>query len=262
MEKKYREVTFEECRMRSRYCFSIRYLQSAYFFCKQGYDIEKTFLETNNLTQEIRNHHFAYVSNALLSSVSFLEATINELFANASEYPPEWNVITQDQNKKIIELFQKMWALDIPRTAHYPIVKKYEIALALAGKTTFDTGMPPYQNTKSVIQLRNYLMHYEPEWIEVQPGIGNIANEHKLKKILKGKFSENPLAYKTEPFSRKNVLDMDVLNGRLKIVLHSPTNFFKTLRYRLLTNHLKKKLLQDSLAQTPHDCPVFAALHK
>lgn len=229
--------------MRSRYCFSIRYLQSAYFFCKQGYDIEKTFLETNNLTQEIRNHHFAYVSNALLSSVSFLEATINELFANASEYPPEWNVITQDQNKKIIELFQKMWALDIPRTAHYPIVKKYEIALALAGKTTFDTGMPPYQNTKSVIQLRNYLMHYEPEWIEVQPGIGNIANEHKLKKILKGKFSENPLAYKTEPFFPQKCIGHGCAEWAIENCIAFTDEFFQNLEISSPYESLKEKII-------------------
>ena len=93
-----------------------------------------------------------------------------------------------------------MWILGIPKTAHYSILKKYEIALTLTGKSSFDKGSNPAQNIASLIQLRNYLMHFEPEWIEIQPGIGKNGVEHKFSKMLKGKFAENPMAQKGDSF--------------------------------------------------------------
>lgn len=55
-----------------------------------------------------------------------------------------------------------MWKLGVPRTESYPILKKYEIAVALAEKKTLDRGDLVYQNASLLVWLRNALIHYEP----------------------------------------------------------------------------------------------------
>ncbi len=54
---------------------------------------------------------------------------------------------------------------DFPRTASYPILDKYEIALELNGMDPISNSSNPYQDVKLLVDLRNSLIHYEPETI-------------------------------------------------------------------------------------------------
>jgi hypothetical protein len=84
--------------------------------------------------------------------VSFLEAMINEFFADAtvehSEYPK-----SLDSNTKT--LIAVMWKKGIPRTARYSILEKFDIALILTRKPAFDHGKPPVQMLRL---LSNYVI--------------------------------------------------------------------------------------------------------
>jgi len=73
----------------------------------------------------------------------FFEATINEIFCDTIDSPDSLKALSKEK----IHLLSNMWNLHLPRSASYPIMDKYQIALILL-----------------LIQLWNALMHYEPAW--------------------------------------------------------------------------------------------------
>ena len=121
--------------------FSIQHIQSAALFARHTYDVEKNY--DGIFSEKLFSQHSAYVTAAILSSVFFLEATINELFAD-----------TVDTNHGMVDkltpltknLMAQMWKLEVPRTASFNILQKYQIALTLAQKPLFDSGTQPYQD--------------------------------------------------------------------------------------------------------------------
>jgi hypothetical protein len=67
-----------------------------------------------------------------------------------------------------------------------PVLGKYQSALRLAGVEPFDDGRAPFQDVESLVKLRDALVHYKPEWhnVESQP-------HHKREARLRGKFPLN-----------------------------------------------------------------------
>jgi len=65
--------------------------------------------------------HQATVTASLFMAVSFLEATVNELFADAADEAPgrSW------ANLSVRDLLGRMWRNGVPRTASYSILDKY-----------------------------------------------------------------------------------------------------------------------------------------
>jgi hypothetical protein len=65
-------------------------------------------------------------------------------------------------------------------------LEKFEFALLLSEKQGINKGATPYQDVKIVVELRNALVHFKPEW-DTQ------ADRHqKLSKKLKSKFRPSP----------------------------------------------------------------------
>jgi hypothetical protein len=80
------------------------------------------------------------------------------------------------------ELLDKLWE----KFEMKPILEKFEFALTLSGKPTLDRGAKAYQHAAAMIDLRNALTHFKPEWT-------NEAVAHaKLSKRLKGLFTLSP----------------------------------------------------------------------
>jgi hypothetical protein len=66
------------------------------------------------------------------------------------------------------------------------ILEKFEFALLLGEKPSINKGAAPYQDVKIVIDLRNALVHFKPEW-DTQ------ADRHlKLSRKLQNKFHPSP----------------------------------------------------------------------
>src|SRR3546814_9894743 len=96
--------------------------------------------------------------SSVIVSTAFLEATINELFSDCADaHSTERIAALQTKH-----LMGRLWEKGIPRTAAYPILDKYEIALELNDKSPIDSGTNPYQDVKLLVELRNALIHYEP----------------------------------------------------------------------------------------------------
>src|SRR3546814_10041319 len=102
-------------------------------------------------------------------------------------------------------LMGRLWEKGIPRTAAYPILDKYEIALELNDKSPIDSGTNPYQDVKLLVELRNALIHYEPETIVGHSG-HEVPKLHKFQKRFAGKFDANPLTGAGNPFSPDKIL--------------------------------------------------------
>jgi hypothetical protein len=174
-----------------RFYYSHYHLTAAAFFARQSAQIERNNPSGDAGSFEDLLQHRAYVTGCIFSSVSFLEAQINEVFTDASEDKRDFIHPLGDR----IFLFAEMWRLEVPRTASFPILKKYEIALALAQKDSFDRGDVIYQDTKLLIKLRNALIHYEP-----LSSTGSAKASRDEEERFRGKFILNPLTGSKTPF--------------------------------------------------------------
>ena len=63
--------------------------------------------------------HRAYVTASVFAAVSFLEATINELFADAADGN---TALSEKLEPAAMELLSRMWVLGVPKTASYSIL--------------------------------------------------------------------------------------------------------------------------------------------
>lgn len=174
-----------------RFYFSHYHIQAAALFARRSAKLEKEHGGKNVTTSEVFSEHRAYVTGAILSAVSFLEAEINEIFADAADDQREHI----HQLGDVIFLLSRMWSLGVPKTASYPVLDKYLIALALADRPGFDKGAAPYQDVRLLIKLRNALVHFEPEYTA-----RDASGSRRLEQNLRGRFPLNPLTGSRTPF--------------------------------------------------------------
>jgi hypothetical protein len=136
--------------------------------------------EVGNLECEHKSQPFGefwesilHVATAcVLTAVASLEAYANELFSDRVKIFPGYSQ----------ELLHNLWETYEQK----PILAKFEFALLLLNKPQLDRGAPPYQNIKVLVDLRNALIHFKPEW-------ENEADEHqKISAKLVRKIEGSP----------------------------------------------------------------------
>lgn len=167
------------------------YLRSAFYFAGRADAIERSppsdgFLRTTA--------HSSYANFAVIAAVSALEASINEWFTDKSDHG-------STLKRGPLPRVSRFWELGIPRTASYQILQKYQVALALIDKPSLDEATEPFQSARLLVELRNWLIHYEPtmepvpsaEWM-------SLHKPHKLERKLRGKFPMNALSQPNVPF--------------------------------------------------------------
>lgn len=167
------------------------YLKAALFLGEQAKRLEEDPPESAFAWSTI---HHSLVTGSLLNSACALEATINEWFSFADE-------IAEAEANGGVKRLQRLWSLGIPRTASFQILQKYQVGLALIGKPEFAEGEEPFQSARLLVDLRNWLVHYEPTWepMAVHEDGGEYP-PHKLVRRLRGKFPLNPLSQPHVPF--------------------------------------------------------------
>ena len=85
MDKIPLEVQGEESAIRFRDCFSVRYLQSAALLCRLAFAIEQEYREAGESRQISSSGTRPSPSTRFSPAVSFLESTVNELHADATD---------------------------------------------------------------------------------------------------------------------------------------------------------------------------------
>jgi hypothetical protein len=128
--------------------------------------------------------HRSYVTNAVLSAVAFLEATVNELLQDVTDKVPTY---IESLGQDCSSLLTRLQEVEVGGVRKWTILDKYQMVLLCSGNDPFERGATLYQNAKMVIRLRNALTHFNPE----TQGPDSLS---KLSAGLKSKrFPLNPL---------------------------------------------------------------------
>jgi len=182
----------EEVTVKSRLYLSLQHIQSACLFARRSGQIEKEY--DGNFSTELLTEYWAYVTASIFTAVSFLEATINELFADAEE---KYSENPLDSNTKA--LMADKWK-SISEKRRTTMMDKFDIALTVAGKPIFNPEEKPAQDVVLIVKLRNSLIHYYPEWMNDGTTASMITTKKKFIKGLIRKFPTSPLMSKNNPF--------------------------------------------------------------
>ncbi|OMF16589.1 hypothetical protein BK131_00905 [Paenibacillus amylolyticus] len=204
--------------------FSFNQIQSAVFLARSALEVAKNKNNSNDVVTRIQ--YESYVTGALLCTVGYLEATINEFFSNIKD--ENYNNNKRLKPKKR-ELINSMWELGIPKTAKYSILEKYQIALTLADKSPFKKGVSPYQDVYLLIQVRNAITHYEPEWVKTESEFPEKITEQALEKKLKNKFGLNSFANSPDPFFPDKCLSYEFIKWGIHSSMKLTEMFFEEL---------------------------------
>jgi hypothetical protein len=200
MDKIPLEEEGSESAIRFRDCFSVRYIQSAALLCRLAFAIEQEYLKGGPLQPDAQLRHEAFTLNAVLSSVSFLESTINELHADATD--EEYSAIDETHGT-LLRTIGRQWH-NTKNFDRAPMFTKYQTILAIAGQPGFDEGDQAFANVRILTEIRNHLLHYTREWVVVGSrharGQEPESTADYFEKVLAKKFATNPLAGKNVPF--------------------------------------------------------------
>ena len=147
---------------------SHRHLSTAARFSRAVGKLEQEYGAVGDSWEDI----FSFSTGCVLTAAASLEAYANELFFERDTVFPGY---TSD-------LLNKLWETYERKTPQ----KKFDFALLLRKSPTLDWGKPPCQDVKALIDLRDALMHYKPEW-------DNEADRHqKISDLLRYKFDPSP----------------------------------------------------------------------
>lgn len=135
---------------------------------------------------------------AVLSSVAFLEARVNEIWLDAADaepgvLPPRLMGLSQDTVDKLRE----GWVSG--EASQKPILDKYRMALVCADKERMDKGVEPLQSANWLNKLRNELVHFKPK-------VRWIGQDDPLEVALEKKFKANPLIDPQRPWFPEKAL--------------------------------------------------------
>ena len=187
----------ETVNVSSRLYLSLQHIQSAALFARYSGRIEREY--DGSFSGELLTEYLAYVTASIFTAIAFLEARINEFFADAGEKYGE-NPLDSDTKKLLADKWES-----ISKDYSIKMMDKFDIALMVVGKPVFNRGEKPAQDVALVVRLRNTLTHYEPEWInDVTKALSMVATKKKPIKSLLGKFSISPLMDEKNPYKFLN----------------------------------------------------------
>ncbi len=163
--------------------YSIQHVQAAAYLTRQAAKLEAG-LASDSAPETVALK--AYVASALFSSVAFLEALANEMYADAIR-PEGGHLSALDERDR--SMIAGLGATDSVQKAS--VLSKYDLILRAAGKLPPSSDCDPYQATATVIRLRNEIVHYKASFFDVgTEGMVRAGsfNTGKLPQQIKGKF--------------------------------------------------------------------------
>lgn len=183
-------VTTYDATLVNRTLFSRNHLRTAGHMVELARVAES---ECDRPNQDILDKHRAYVISAIISSVAYLEASINEVFKNAADKKDHYFKDIDDLNRNLLK---ELWiGEDEDRASAVEksgIIAKYQVALTCLGRKRFNPGESPCQKAILAVKLRNALVHAKPVDSTDKPEIeGQLRGEQ---------FAPNPLAGENHPF--------------------------------------------------------------
>lgn len=222
--------------MRSRVNLSFQHMQEAIHLMELSKDCEAANSGKTFADGDFSNHHRAYVVGAIMTSVASVEARINEFYLDATD-----NLLGSILDTGSQALLAELWK--VVDEKRFPILQKYQIALAAIERSKFDTSTRPYQDVDLLIDLRNMLVHFKPEW-------DNDQKKHRqIEEKLKGRFELNPFWPKDGPiFFPFKCLSHGCASWAVRSSMNFILKFFALIGLDPETDLFKKwKAMEESL---------------
>ena len=163
-------------KLKQRSGFAVQHLEAA---ARCSFRCGK--IQQDNLGKPLGSFYeeqIACTSATVMLCVASLESNINEYFADPYKLFSE---LTLGQADEFVELISKL-----------PILEKYDRTLSIKACQPFCRGLQPYQDVKVLINLRNELVHFHPEWHDEQ------ERHAKIGRQLIGKFEFSPFIVEDE----------------------------------------------------------------
>lgn len=225
----------ESVSVKSRFYLSLLHIQSAALLSRRSGQIEKEY--DGNFSNELTTEYWACVTASIFTVVAFLEATINEFFADAGEKHGENRL---DSSTKA--LMAEEWKL-ISKDYNVRMMDKFDKALALAEKPKFDRGKQPAQDIALIVQLRNSLVHYYPEWMNDETEAASMSITKKdFIRSLRGKFPTNPLVSENSPLFPQKCLSYGCTQWGMQSSIAYSDEFFARLGVPAPYEHIRQCL--------------------
>jgi hypothetical protein len=215
---------------------SVQHILAAANFTRQSGQLEAK--NPTSPSGEIQTNEISYVSGAIIMSVCFLEAVINELLIDVTEEQPNYTRTLSKDSLARLASFAKIGA------SKMSALDKYDMVLLLSYQQSFDHGKKPYQDAAFVVKLRNSLVHYEPEWTTVSSDCEPVDIQ-KYESMLKGKFSLNPwLVGMSCTFFPQKCMSYGCAKWAVNSVLDFADEFFKRIDLIPIYSYSRQELRQ------------------
>lgn len=180
-----------------RTSMTIQFLKSAILFAEKAKELEINI--SHPIKDSIRSEHRSYATMSIIASVAFLEATINEIYLDAVDKNKN---IFPNYDDCIINSLASIWPILEEYKAR--TLSKYQTILEISKKDKFKKGALPYQAVQELIDLRNILIHYKPEWSNKENKFSDLQAKLRNKNIV-----DNPYSHKNDPAFPKKILSFD-----------------------------------------------------
>lgn len=213
--------------------YSVDQYKALIFFCRKCTELEEKGPEPPASSGDIiwepweREDHIAhrsYVMATVLSSIAFLEASLNELFASAGDDSLIVGGGRGSLTEKERHALCAVWGM-IERK---PLLDKCQLVLDLLGREPFNTGRSPYQNTYLLVKLRDLLVHSKPGWTpHGDPDRGLLKSLGSL--AVEKKFRPHLFADDNSPFFPDRFLGADCAHWARKTAIGFADEFFERL---------------------------------
>ena len=205
------------------------HLKSADFFVQQASDIERQYPDRDSLLDSgsmSQNSYKSYCTSAIINSMAFLEATINEIcsrmiYIGEQSYPGIkderfWQAM--NHSTVVEKLFGK----------HPSTIEKYNNMLSMLDKNKISTGEDPGQSVKCVTDLRNAFIHFEPKSVRVV-GKRETDGEYGFETGMRNRFDLNPYTGDGNPFFPDQCQSRGCAEWSVKKTLAFAGEFFERL---------------------------------
>ncbi len=222
--------------LKVREYFSIHHVQSAAMFARLAGGIEQ---EAGRVPpdESISHQHRAYVVASVFAAVAFLEATINEFSSDVGG-----DAAVSIYKMKIGNNAAVRKVLQLGAMKRRPLLTKFEMVLALLNKESL-ANQPCYQAVTLLVELRNRLVHYEPQWVTVFSEIETTpVTVQDLEKRLKRKFALNPLVPTANAFFPDRCLSHGCAAWAVTQSVELVDDFCRILGVAAAYNHVRSRL--------------------
>jgi hypothetical protein len=188
-------------------------------------------------SEAAQRQHRSFAIASIMSSVGFIETSMNELFASAHHDNLQVGGDLQSGQRHV--LVQTAGMVENNR-----LLDRFQLALYLLGRPPFDRGTQPFQDAQLLVHLRNELVHYKPRWRAGGDESAQTVNESWLTKGLETKhLSPNPFTGAGNPFFPDKCLGHGCTAWAFRTALAFCDVFFTKIGVRPIHDNLRSLLV-------------------